>query len=85
MSVSKKQAADRQRKRKRNTGSSTWRKMAKYYLARDIWCAKCSRNGVKTIATVVDHIDGDTYNEHDSNFQCLCKRCHDRKTYMENR
>ena len=56
-----------------------WRSVRKRYLYDNPFCVGCGR-----VAEVVDHIiphrgdEGLLYDE--SNFQPLCKRCHDRKT-----
>lgn len=76
---------NRQAKRKRNTGSTVWQRMRKLQLIKEPYCRICKAIGVLSVSTVVDHIDGDTFNESQSNFQSLCKECHDRKTMRENR
>lgn len=66
---------------------SRWRKASKYYLQKNPLCKQCEREGNLTRAEVVDHIiphRGDKVLFWDeSNWQALCKRCHDRKTRME--
>lgn len=56
-------------------------------LLREPWCRECARHGVRTRATVVDHVTphrGDWQRFIDpGNHQSLCKRCHDRKTARE--
>ena len=56
-------------------------------LLREPWCRECARHGVRTRATVVDHVTphrGDWQLFIDpTNHQSLCKRCHDRKTARE--
>ncbi len=56
-------------------------------LLREPWCRECARRGVRTRATVVDHITphrGDWQLFVDpANHQSLCKHCHDRKTALE--
>ncbi len=63
---------------------SRWRKARDAYLAKHPLCAECERAGQLTQATVVDHIiphKGDYSLFWDSsNWQPLCKRCHDAKT-----
>ena len=61
-----------------------WRAARKRYLNRHPLCMECQRNGKFSPATVVDHIlphrgDEDLFWD-ESNWQPLCKRCHDRKT-----
>lgn len=61
-----------------------WRSARKSFLERYPLCAECMRNGKLTPATVVDHIKphrGDQRLFWDmSNWQPLCKGCHDKKT-----
>ena len=56
-------------------------------LLREPWCRECARRGVRTRATVVDHVEphrGDwTKFINRDNLQSLCKRCHDQKTARE--
>ena len=51
------------------------------------FCRMCAERGVCTRATVVDHVEphrGDWGRFTDRrNLQSLCKRCHDRKTALE--
>ena len=64
--------------------NSRWRRESKQFLQLHPLCAECFRNGKATPATVVDHIiphRGDQELFWDiSNWQPLCKRCHDHKT-----
>lgn len=51
------------------------------------WCRDCARRGIRTRATVVDHVqphrgDWDKFIDR-GNLQSLCKGCHDRKTARE--
>ena len=66
-----------------------WRRVSKQYLAAHPLCVRCLSRGVYTKATVVDHIRphrGDPSLFWDqSNWQPLCKQCHDRKTGREDR
>lgn len=75
-------------------GSSTsrgydarWRKARKQFLKIHPTCVECERDGRFTAAIVVDHIiphKGDMKLFWDrSNWQALCKECHDRKTVLE--
>ena len=56
-------------------------------LLREPWCRECARHGVRTRATVVDHVTphrGDWQLFIDpANHQSLCERCHNRKTARE--
>ena len=56
-------------------------------LLREPFCRSCARKGIRTRATVVDHIKphrGDwTLFCDPGNLQSLCKGCHDRKTARE--
>lgn len=61
-----------------------WQKASKAFLRSHPLCEECMRQGRYTKATVVDHIKphrGDPALFWDqSNWQALCKRCHDHKT-----
>ncbi len=61
-----------------------WRRARKAFLERHPLCAECQREGKLTPATVVDHIvphRGDQRLFWDkTNWQPLCKDCHDKKT-----
>ena len=67
--------------------SSKWQRISKAYLRKHMLCVRCLANGKYTSATVVDHIiphRGDKSLFWDkSNWQALCKPCHDRKTWLE--
>ena len=56
-------------------------------LFREPFCRECARRGVRTWATVVDHVKphrGDWWLFIDpQNHQSLCERCHNRKTTRE--
>ena len=71
---------------KRGYGSR-WQKASKAFLQSHPLCAECRKQGRYTKATVVDHIvphRGDQKLFWDrSNWQPLCKACHDRKTWRE--
>ena len=64
--------------------NSKWRRLSKLYLKTHPLCCECRRQGKLTPATVVDHIGPHRGNQNlmwdESNWQSLCKRCHDRKT-----
>ena len=67
--------------------SHRWQMVRKQFLVKHPLCALCEQSGTLTPATVVDHIRphrGDKallWNE--QNWQPLCKKCHDRKTRLE--
>ena len=71
---------------KRGYGSR-WQKASRAFLREHPLCAECLKRGRYTQATVVDHIvphRGDSKLFWDSsNWQPLCKPCHDRKTGSE--
>jgi 5-methylcytosine-specific restriction protein A len=64
-----------------------WRKISKAYLNANPLCVRCKAEGKFVKATVVDHIiphKGDRELFWDrSNWQSLCKHCHDVKTSTE--
>ena len=66
---------------------SRWRKARTWYLKRNPLCVECEKKGKLTPATVIDHVvphRGDKELFWDmSNWQALCKPCHDRKTAKE--
>ena len=64
-----------------------WRKASKQFLEAHPLCEECKRQGKYVKATVVDNIiphrgDQELFWDR-SNWQPLCKRCHDRKTRRE--
>ena len=64
--------------------TSKWQRRSKQFLKKHPLCVKCKQNGKLTPATVVDHIVPHRGNEElmwsESNWQPLCKHCHDKKT-----
>ncbi len=64
---------------------SRWKKARLCYLQKHSLCVQCMASGRPTLATVVDHIiphRGDkTLFWDSSNWQPLCKDCHDKKTF----
>ena len=68
--------------------SYRWQAARKQFLANRPLCVECQREGKLTPATIVDHIKphrGDPALFWDEkNWQPLCKKCHDRKTRLEN-
>lgn len=67
--------------------NSRWQKVRVRYLHSHPLCVECMKQGRLTEATVVDHIvphRGDKKLFWDeSNWQPLCKSCHDKKTWNE--
>ena len=64
--------------------NSRWQKARKAYLRSHPLCKKCLSEGRYTPATVVDHIIPHRGNQQlfwdMTNWQPLCKACHDKKT-----
>lgn len=88
----KRKQSERVRNLHRGTAASrgygyAWQKARKIYLARYPLCVMCEQDGRVVTATVVDHVLPHRGNEKlfwdISNWQSLCKPCHDRKTYLE--
>ena len=79
-------AKKRQSAAKRGYGRS-WQKASKAFLMAHPLCAECDRQGTTGAATLVDHVIPHKGNQvlfwDESNWQSLCKRCHDRKTRIE--
>jgi 5-methylcytosine-specific restriction endonuclease McrA/shikimate kinase len=67
--------------------TNTWVRASKAFLAKYPLCRRCSEKGVVQVAQVTDHISphkGDMALFWDeTNWQPLCKRCHDFKTARE--
>lgn len=68
---------------------SKWRIARKLYLSSHPLCVSCLKNKKMVKASVVDHIVPHRGNKElfwdGSNWQALCKRCHDRKTMTADR
>lgn len=64
-----------------------WRKARVFFLEAHPFCTKCKAEGKLIKADVVDHIVPHRGDEalfwDESNWQPLCKKCHDRKTRTE--
>lgn len=67
--------------------NSKWRRLSKQFLRKNPLCVKCMTCGKYVPATVVDHIIPHRGNPFlmwdESNWQALCKPCHDKKTLTE--
>ena len=80
-----KYSTDRRRGNAAERGyDSKWRSARALFLKKNPLCVKCRENGKLTPATVVDHIIPHRGNPvlfwDRSNWQPLCKDCHDHKT-----
>ncbi len=66
---------------------SKWQRERLEYLKRNPICVECKRAGHVVSAKIVDHIVPHRGDQHlfwrRSNWQALCKPCHDRKTARE--
>jgi len=80
----KQKVADKEGARQYPTYSRTWRKMRLAYLVKESLCRHCAGKGLAVVATDVDHIDGDSWNNSEDNYQALCHSCHSRKTAKQN-
>ena len=67
--------------------NTAWQKASKSFLIKNPFCAECLKRGIHTPSAVVDHIIPHKGNKKlfwdKSNWQALCKQCHDRKTATE--
>ncbi|WP_312072141.1 HNH endonuclease signature motif containing protein [Anaerotignum propionicum] len=68
---------------------SRWRKARARFLKDHPLCVKCKEEGILVKATVVDHIVPHRGDQRlfwdESNWQPLCKKCHDKKTMTEDK
>ena len=66
---------------------SRWQKARATFLKRSPLCVECQRKGFVTLARIVDHLIPHKGNQalfwDTSNWQPLCKSCHDVKTATE--
>jgi 5-methylcytosine-specific restriction endonuclease McrA len=64
-----------------------WKEARKHYLIAHPLCVSCEAKNILTEATVVDHIVPHKGNKRlfwdQSNWQPLCKSCHDKKTFSQ--
>lgn len=69
--------------------TSKWRRLSKQYLRKHPMCVRCMAEGKFVPATVVDHIiphrGDETLMWSQDNWQALCKPCHDKKTWTEDK
>ncbi|WP_395013568.1 HNH endonuclease [Robinsoniella peoriensis] len=69
--------------------NSKWRKARTRYLKEHPLCVRCREYGKLVKAVVVDHVTPHRGNEvlfwDESNWQALCKQCHDKKTMTDDR
>ena len=67
--------------------NSKWQTAREKFLAKHPLCVECYKKGVYVKATVVDHVVAHRGDQmlfwDESNWQALCKPCHDRKTRSE--
>ena len=68
--------------------SPEWRAIRYIVLSQQPWCVHCLKEGVKVLATEVDHIvdivDNPLLFMDIDNLQGLCKPCHAKKTMISN-
>lgn len=68
---------------------SNWRTERNRFLKVNPLCVRCKEEGRLVQATVVDHVIPHRVDKKlfwdESNWQALCKRCHDKKTMTEDR
>jgi 5-methylcytosine-specific restriction protein A len=83
--IQERKQIDRQRGSATRRGyDARWRAARKRFLLNHPICGECERVGMLTAATIVDHIiphkgDSDLF-WNESNWQALCRQCHNRKT-----
>lgn len=69
--------------------TSKWRRLSKAYLRKHPMCVRCMAEGRFVPATVVDHRiphrGDETLMWNQDNWQALCKPCHDKKTWTEDK
>ncbi|APW48398.1 hypothetical protein RA876_12445 [Rhodoferax antarcticus] len=64
---------------------SAWQKLRAHVLDGEPLCRQCTSEGHTTVATDVDHADGNPGNNSMTNLQPLCHQCHSRKTAKDHR
>lgn len=60
--------------------TAAWQRLRDAVLCRSPLCAHCKRRGIVTVATDVDHANGDPSDNSSANLQPLCHSCHSQKT-----
>lgn len=73
--------------------TSRWRKLRANIIANEPLCRECDRNGLTTLAQMVDHINPVSTGVNEANqdylmwsadnLQPLCNRCHNKKSGQE--
>lgn len=86
--VQERVAFERDNKNDKFYNSWPWRKARKAFKLKNPLCKHCEERGEVTPAKLVDHIvpikaGGEPLKE--SNFQCLCDKCHNIKSANESR
>jgi 5-methylcytosine-specific restriction endonuclease McrA len=76
---------NRQKTRALHTNSPQWRAIRKMVLDREPLCRYCAKQGRLVVATEVDHVNNDTFDNSLDALQPLCKSCHSSKTAQEQR
>lgn len=80
--------SDRESSSKRGYNSK-WQKARARYLKLHPLCVECQKRGILRRAEVVDHIVPHRGDQSlfwkESNWQALCKPCHDKKTWTEDK
>ncbi|NQT14228.1 MAG: HNH endonuclease [Planctomycetes bacterium] len=75
---------DIRKPRPSDRSTSKWLTYRESFLQKHRWCVVCKTEGIRTLATVLDHVTPHKGDKRlfwkPSNHQALCKRCHDRKT-----
>jgi 5-methylcytosine-specific restriction endonuclease McrA len=74
--------------RKKWYSTRRWKKIRAAHLASSPWCVRCAREGIRTAARVVDHVQGHidaSWRERfwSGPFMSLCTNCHNAKTGRE--